>query len=697
LYYSVNIGIPPNYGNVPFWKEATPIGTIFTNITEAMKAVAQNPKDYINGGRINEIEIHFEATDKFTAYRDCTWILANPYNYYRPFNEGQMGSIFLRDMYSLDGEPLQIHVKSHQPNIGDLELNDESSIYLKQKFPICYLDNDNMRPIVGYIRLGEKIPNTLLEPIVTPLDDVNTYRYYLKDSAIKNGFVSTSGHTEKGGKWYRNADIINNFLGYSSIPNNLLDYYEREVVSTKKTAYGIKIARQKHFLANPGFKTNNLNKIEEFAKPLGFYANVGGVERAWWTRYGLEKNDKNYVVPAHIFIFDESESIENIGALYDKETKEYYTDQKDLNERDKNIDKGKAIRDIITKILVAEGINFAMKGLHYLATRETNSAPEVAVAVASGVAYEGGKRIEGGIAQSLTFKVAKEAYRAYCIWRTTMDLAAEIRSSYQSIGKALKGLKQTSGEIASYYRDFDWKNLSLTNISSVLPAEKIRQFRGNLNHFKYTVNNFDLAVDKLAFRADMLTGGNYGALNSVIDITTEAIIASMRETAFATEALNEFVNLDSLIDNTVAKNTQYNNTHTMNKITNKQKKTTVASGHYISNITALAQAGVQAINVNVLNDEINALTTALLVTELESKSWVNYYDNMLNLPNRVEKEYSNMLDANGKLKKDAKPFSGLAKALNYKGNVFDIYSTENLENLEKNFGDGKIGDGKWNN
>jgi hypothetical protein len=290
---------------------------------------------------------------------------------------------------------------------------------------------------------------------------------------------------------------------------------------------------------------------------------------------------------------------------YHKNSKDYYTDQYDISERDTDIEKNEALQEIILKIAVAEGLNLVMKGLYKLAEKKKQAIP----------LYEAGKRLENRLTQSRTYKIAKELYRTYATWKTTMDLLRECRDTYRSIGQAWDGLMYSMFSLKEYYNNLDYKKVRLTNITCMLPMRHLKSIDAELYSLQTSINDFQLAIDAMAFQSDVIVKGNYGPLKPLVFIVTQ----SLKE-----------IKLSSGISTTeIIKS----NTDRLNQITNNTGET-ASEACYLSNVTATIQT-LTAINRETLvNDRLKAMGCALLLTESESRDWMEYANFMQSIPQK---------------------------------------------------------------
>jgi hypothetical protein len=120
------------------------------------------------------------------------------------------------------------------------------------------------------------------------------------------------------------------------------------------------------------------------------------------------------------------------------------------------------------------------------------------------------------------------------------------------------------------------------------------------------------------------------------------------------------------------------NTSKLNNATKKAGQS-VGDAAYLSNIFALARSAVQEVNLNVLNDEIDAMSIALMAIENDSKSWVQYYDYTTTLGDTISKRISKFEG------KDAQSYKNLIMSLDYPGGgrIFKSSATTALNNLQE--------------
>jgi hypothetical protein len=354
--------------------------------------------------------------------------------------------------------------------------------------------------------------------------------------------------------------------------------------------------------------------------------------------------NKNHRCNTHIYIIGTGEAEKFTMSSYNENSKDYYTDQYDISERDPDIEKNEALQEIILKIAVAEGLNLVMKGLYKLAEKKKQAIP----------LYEAGKRLENKLTQSRTYKIAKELYRTYATWKTTMDLLKECRDTYRSIGQAWDGLMYSMFSLKEYYKNMDYKKVRLTNISCVLPMRHLKSIDADLYTLHTSINDFQLAIDAMAFQSDMIVKGHYGPLKPIIFVVTQSI---------------KDIKLSSGVSTTeIIKS----NTKRLNNITQNTGET-ASEACYLSNVTATIQT-LTAINRETLvNDRIKAMGCALLLAETESRDWMEYTNFMQSMPQSFKSDITS-----GEFKKA--PLSSIIRSTYHR----EIFSKENELVLKKN-------------
>ena len=295
-------------------------------------------------------------------------------------------------------------------------------------------------------------------------------------------------------------------------------------------------------------------------------------------------------------------------ANYDSTSKDYYADQYDVGDRDTSIDKSEAIRDIILKISVSEGLDLAMKGLYYAGTKTTYMKP----------VYEASKRLENSFTQSKSYKLAKNIYKGYVTWKRCMDLAAQLRDEYNKISGAWDGLMYSIDNTWDYYRDFKWNKINLTNCTSLIPASKLSRIDENLYSLQNSIANTGLALYGCAFEADKLTRGNYEPFNSIIK-------------AMTAEMTNSIQTINGQTTDIIQKNTDQ-----LDSLTAKSSGN-VSDQAYLSNIIASAHCLITSQQLKVQNENVRNLGTALAIVEGETNSWITYGNIVSNIPSATKK------------------------------------------------------------
>ncbi|MBN1292374.1 MAG: hypothetical protein JXB48_11090 [Candidatus Latescibacteria bacterium] len=342
------------------------------------------------------------------------------------------------------------------------------------------------------------------------------------------------------------------------------------------------------------------------------------------------------------------------AAYYNKNSKEYRTDQTDVHDRDpEEFDKGDAMREIAMKILVAEAFDYAMKTLHYVGTHQDNY-----VGYAAAGLYETSKRIENRISQSFAYKLAKNTYDGFLFWRRTMNILRDLRDTYIKIGDAWDGLLYTVQGVADYYSGLDLRTIRLTNISDLFPRSAFIELDYRVFSMQKSFADFNDAVHAMAIETDSLTGGNYGPLNPAIRATYAALQSSV---------LQSGQNTTNLLDNT---------NNELQELKSKSKGTS-SDQQYLSNITRSTSNIISNQRIKVMNNGARNIALALYLTESESKQWLAYTRYVkgvaTDVPDRFEDAVKSTKSAN---------WAALAWALR-QPRVFDQPTSDYLLNLSE--------------
>ena len=283
---------------------------------------------------------------------------------------------------------------------------------------------------------------------------------------------------------------------------------------------------------------------------------------------------------------------------YDLKSKEYRTDQTDAHDRNNSIDKGEAVKTIVRKIAIAEGLNFITKALY------ANSDNQYLAA-----AYEANKRLENNATVKKTYNMAMKGYHAYVLWAQTMDILAEVRDTYQAIGPAWDGMLSAVHNIRQYYEDLDYSTIRLTNITKILPAHTVYSLDYNLFRLQSSLANFNLAVDALAFQTDRFTRGNYGPFNPLISMAyaelAQAAFQSGEAGSKATATTT--ANLDALT---------------------RRSGSSSSDAAYLSNITRASHNLLTNNRYRIMNERTRSAALALYLAESDSKAWITYSRHM---------------------------------------------------------------------
>ena len=364
---------------------------------------------------------------------------------------------------------------------------------------------------------------------------------------------------------------------------------------------------------------------------------------------GASMNGNTYNV--HVNVGGDSLMNDQV-TFYDKNSQEYRTDQADVNDRSpSDFDKGDAMREIAEKILVAEAFDYAMKTLHYLYTHQNNQ-----VGAAAGVLYEASKRIENRISQSVAYKLAKQTYDGYVLWKKSMDVLRDLRNTYVKIGDAWDGLLYAANAIADYYSHLDLSKIRLTNITDLFPKNAFIELDYRTYSLQKSFSDFTAAVHAMALESDSLTHGNYGPLNPIIRKTYASLNSSV---------LQSGQNTSTLIDNVSG------------EVQGLKNKTTGTSSdqQYLSNITKSAYNIITNQRIKVMNNGMQNLALALYMTESEAKQWVSYSRYMKNVvktaPGLYEKAMTSQTSAS---------WANLAADL-YQDGMFDNPTSQYLGQL----------------
>jgi len=303
-------------------------------------------------------------------------------------------------------------------------------------------------------------------------------------------------------------------------------------------------------------------------------------------------------------------------AYYDKNSKEYRTDQTDISDRAPDeFDKGEAMQEIARKILVAEAFDYSMKTLHYISTRQKNQ-----VGVSAGILYETSKRVENRIAQSYAYKLAKNTYEGLLLWRRTMDVLKDLRDTYLRIGEAWDGLLYAVQGVGDYYKSLDLRDIRLTNITDLFPRSAFVELDYRVFSMQKSFADFNEAVHAMALETDSLTGGNYGPLNPAIRTAYAALQSS---------ALQTGQNTTVLLDNA---NSELQKLKSVTKGTSSDQQ-------YLSNITRSTSNIIGNQRLKVMNNGTRNIALALYLTQSDAKQWLSYSRYMKHVADDVPERF----------------------------------------------------------
>jgi hypothetical protein len=190
-----------------------------------------------------------------------------------------------------------------------------------------------------------------------------------------------------------------------------------------------------------------------------------------------------------------------------------------------------------------------------------------------------------------------------------MDVVAEIRDTYNSIGPAWDGLLHSVHNIYDYYRTLDYTSLRLTNITNILPAPMLMDVDFSVLNLQRSLCDFNAAVDGMAFQTDMLTRGNYGPFNPYIRLAYAELARSVVNSGYVTT---------QIID------------HSVKTLDDAKKQSTGTSSDaaYLSNITSATHNIIANQELRVQNEKVRNLALALYITERDAKDWITYRNHM---------------------------------------------------------------------
>jgi len=731
-----------------YWHQPSPISVILSDAATSIAAAIKDPALAMRKNGITNI--HFVPIEEGWKPKDgVEYYIGNAYDGNRKFNSRDSGHIkygYLYDEYgAMAGHPLQIHDEtiSHE---GLLMQYQESAVYLKLRFPVIPIDSFGVASIVGYIYYGDtgfgaktsssyvkreyfrkndviyKNPKTDFfnakeGDILLPEVEKNGYLYILYDRKTKMRVKIVDGYTDKDDeedegedakRYYKfllkqrknlvrpgwtsgahGSDMVEMWAGsgYDHLGKGVLDIYD--CVGSLAPYCTTKVKVSPDGIAS--------NEITSWITP--YYRSARVSESA------DKRGKENITGLNHILIYDKSEEMIDLAGTYNKRTKEYYTDQKDINERDKDIEGGEAMWKIALKIVVAEVFNISAKVLHKVAEKYKQLQPVEASAIL----------LQDKVSKNIAYKIAKEAYRTYCVWRTTMDTAAEIRDRAKDAAAAWQGLKEAFGQVGEYYKDFDWKSVKMTNITKVLPNRRIYNFKGKLYNFENSTDRFMDAIDRMAFHSDTTLRGNYGPLNPLINWSSSKLAMGLQNTFEASDKIQDLIGVDYSFGydadyaerfgnefegkGRVDERTAYLDNYTKNKRRQKgmldsltgdaENIKSYSRAAYLSNITLLAKSAVHEVSMDVLNDEISALAVTLSTIESDSKSWVQYVNYQEEWVLRFQKNFkvTDYYDTTKGIKnatsKGKSAMKGFMRALDYPNNrVFSSGADNALYRLQ---------------
>jgi len=552
--------------------------------------------------------------DGSTDYYDSSWYFGNKDDYFLPF-DNEIDFIVHNDYYKDDDNFLKLYMKADVSNVLppliDLVFKDDyvltnQKMYLTFRWPLVYMD------AIGYVwTIG--------------------YAQYESDVCVFD--MNNIGQVNGDDFWLWDSPMLgpskdNTFWGELYDMSNLSAIFGQSEEGVGRWGPYTEGGQLIYRLSGENFLEKNIDSLNRLPKwrdpryvmmgtiamvPCRNYVSIGGMGTcAKWdndntslysygdavVKYsGAETNDYLTMLPLRS---RNNTSVRwQVGIGYP--LRDFMTDafppedRNNPNSWPSEIQK-KMMYEIGLLILVGEGVDWGMKGLHWLATDGVAKYPVLA-GIAAG-AYKIGNTVENNWVVKETCKWAKKGWKVYKEFQETLDLINAVDESWQKIGMLWEGFTEATVDLWNYYKDTDFSDLSIKNISKVLPFKAMYKFDREFNSFHDAVIDLARAINDLAVHADSA-------------YISDAVVYSKR--------LYEAVLYSNDVEVEFERRRYMNQKRMADSIAYKDKK--VAAQKYAAIITNFLLTSSQEVKFKTMTNGLKTVEDIAKTVEREAKDW----------------------------------------------------------------------------
>jgi len=526
--------------------------------------------------------------DGSVNYFDSAWYFGNRLNYFAPFVDS-LDFVIHNDYYEDDNNFLKIWMtaKTTTDVISDVQamfskdaywfINQK--MYLTFRWPLVYIDVTGAAWVIGYAQMESDI--CIFDADNTEMT-INGDDFWLWDAPLRG-----SGKFDaRGLQWepYREGGSL------IYVDNN-----DGDIMAMHNERMRKDIPKWK----NKGYKmlgTLALCQGQNVAYTTAKYE-FYGYEEAYCGYPGCKTNEYLTILPLRGGTNKNVRyQIEEGYPLRDWLTDAWSPeDRNDPNSWPSEIEK-KMMYEIALLIGVGEGVNLGMKGLHWLATDGVTKYPYLSVIAAA--CYKTGQAIENNKVVKWTCKWAKTGWKVYKEFQETLDLINAVDESWQKVGKLWTGMTEAAVNVWNYYKDTDFSDLSLKNISKLLPFRAMYKFDAELRSFQSAVIDFNRAMNDLAIHADSA-------------YISDAVVAAKR--------MYEAVLFENGVEVEFERRKIAYQKRAADSISYKDKN--VATQKYASNITNFLVLTSQEVKLKSMTNGLKTVENIATMVEGEAKDW----------------------------------------------------------------------------
>jgi hypothetical protein len=546
--------------------------------------------DSSNGSGLNAIErlrshgFYFSAVKNewYDMFIDSAWYIGNPFNRFLPYEDAD-DFIIRNGYYESDEEFLRLYMSDFRDNFSNLAL-----------------------------------AASLFTVVLTPmaLDSYTEGKY--TNQVFKLVFKWPVIYKDKSGGVYKLGDIIylpnDKVIDMKEFPFELLSVQRKREhnfnpwgasilghnIDLEKFEYGTSLVtdvRLNRFKDDEDSIIANIWVTRECTK-CGQAPTIKG-------RFGLtdsKEAQNNYlrIYPVKGLEGDDTYKSYSIGGKYT--LRDFGADRVDVHQRDPEVEK-QLMWEIAQQILIGEGVNLTMKGVHWVATHPSKVPAWVSTAFAG--MYKVGQRIENNKVVTVMAKAAKAGWRVHKEIQATLDLVYNVQQTSERIGKMFDGMRTAFSDIFKYYtEDFNWRwNLLSTNATKLLPFGAMRGADMMIQEFRGAIIDYNRALLDLTLHVDTLV------LSPTIYYSTKTIQAL----AFSNNVEASFLIKSALSDIT-----------SIHKNTSKNRGKGVGQAQYVAVLVRGVLNGLEEVNVKLMSNGLVALSNVLDLVETESQDWATF-------------------------------------------------------------------------